>query len=86
MRSAISYRRLVLSSTDSKIAGVCGGIAEYFNVDPTVVRLLWAVLSVVPGGFVGGILAYLFAWIVIPKGPLPGTTPAGAPTGPPAKT
>ena len=76
----------MLSSTDSKIAGVCGGIAEYFNVDPTVVRLIWAALSVVPGGFVGGILAYLFAWIIIPKGPLPATTPASAPAEHAAKT
>jgi phage shock protein C len=76
----------MLSSTDSKIAGVCGGIAEYFNVDPTIVRLIWAALSVVPGGFVGGILAYLFAWIIIPKGPLPATTPGSAPAEHAAKT
>ena len=76
----------MLSSIDSKIAGVCGGIAEYFNVDPTIVRLIWAALSVVPGGFVGGILAYLFAWIIIPKGPQPGATPASAPVGHTAKT
>ena len=76
----------MLSSTDSKIAGVCGGIAEYFNVDPTIVRLIWTALSVVPGGFVGGILAYLFAWIIIPKGPLLGTTPASTPVGHTAKT
>jgi phage shock protein C len=81
LRSTPSYRRLTLSSTDSKIAGVCGGIAEHFNVDPTMVRLIWAALSVVPGGFVGGILAYLLAWIIIPKGPLPGTAPASTPAG-----
>ena len=80
-----SHRRLVLSSTNSKIAGVCGGIAEHFNVDPTIVRLIWAALSVVPGGFVGGILAYVFAWIIIPKGPLPGATPAVTPVAPTAK-
>jgi len=76
----------MLSRMDSKIAGVCGGIAEYFNVDPTIVRLIWAALSVVPGGFVGGILAYLFAWIIIPNAPLPGATPASAPVGHTAKT
>ena len=86
LRSATSCRRLTLSSADSKIAGVCGGIAEYFNVDPTIVRLIWAALSVIPGGFVGGIVAYLFAWIIIPKGPLPGTTPASAPVGHTEKT
>jgi len=62
-----SYKHLTLSATDSKIAGVCGGIAEYMDVDPTIVRLIWLVLSVVPGGIIGGILAYLLAWIIIPK-------------------
>jgi phage shock protein PspC (stress-responsive transcriptional regulator) len=80
-----SHRRLMLSSTNSKIVGVCGGIAEYFNADPTIVRLIWAALSVVPGGFVGGILAYVFAWIIIPKGPEPGATLAGTPVAPTAK-
>jgi phage shock protein C len=82
-----SYRRLTLSRTDSKIAGVCGGISEYLNVDSTVVRLVWAVLSVFPGGFVGGVFAYLFAWIIIPKAPLPGTAPITSPSvGQAAKT
>jgi phage shock protein C len=49
---------------------VCGGIAEYLDVDTTVVRLIWVALSVVPGGFVGGAIAYLLAWIIIPKGPV----------------
>jgi phage shock protein C len=62
-----SYKQLTLSATDSKIAGVCGGIAEYLDVDPTVVRLIWLVLSIVPGGIVGGVVAYLVAWIIIPK-------------------
>ncbi len=77
-RSATPRRRLTLSSTDSKIAGVCGGLAEYFDVDPTVVRLIWAALTIVPGAFVGGILAYIFAWLIIPRGhaALPGSTSA----------
>ena len=45
------------SATDSKIAGVCGGLAEYLGVDSTIVRLFWAVLAVVPGALVGGIVA-----------------------------
>jgi phage shock protein C len=57
---------LTRSATDSKIAGVCGGIGEYFGVDATIVRLVWLALSVVPGGIVGGVLAYVLAWIVIP--------------------
>jgi phage shock protein C len=79
-------KRLMLSATDSKIAGVCGGLAEYFNIDATVVRLVWAALSVVPGGFVGGFLAYLFAWIIIPKAPQPAAKSVGAPEGHAART
>jgi phage shock protein C len=77
-RPSISSRRLTLSREDSKIAGVCGGLAKYLNMDPTVVRLIWAVLSVVPGGFVGGVVAYVFAWIIIPKESEP--TPSAAQT------
>ena len=47
------------------IAGVCAGIGEYFNVDPTVIRLLWVLLTIFSAG--GGILAYLIAWIIIPE-------------------
>jgi phage shock protein C len=60
-------KQLTLSATDKKLAGVCGGIAEYLDVDPTIVRLIWVALSVVPGGFVGGAIAYFLAWIIIPK-------------------
>ena len=64
--SVVRPRRLLRQSSRGRIAGVCAGIAEYFDTDVTIVRLLWIVLSIVPGGFVGGILAYLAAWIVIP--------------------
>ena len=76
-RRRITRQRLTLSVTDSKIAGVCGGIAEYLDVDPTLVRLIWAALSVVPGGLVGGVLAYLLAWIIIPKSPVLASTATG---------
>jgi phage shock protein C len=82
-RVEASFKRLTLSSTDSKIAGVCGGIAEYMGVDPTIVRLIWLVLSVVPGGIVGGILAYVLAWIIIPKAAVRGSA-AAASVQPPA--
>jgi phage shock protein PspC (stress-responsive transcriptional regulator) len=59
----------MLSIRDKKIAGVCGGIAEYLDVDATIVRLIWVALSVVPGGFIGGIVAYVLAWAIIPKAP-----------------
>ncbi len=59
-------KRLYRSKKQKMIAGVCGGIAEYFNVDPTAIRLLW-VLFVFLGG--SGILAYIIAWIIIPENP-----------------
>jgi phage shock protein C len=60
-------RRLTRSATDKKIAGICGGIAEYFGVDSTPIRLLWIILSVLCGAVIGGVIAYLVAWIVIPR-------------------
>lgn len=59
-------RRLVRSATDQKLGGVCGGLAEYFGVDSTVVRLVWAILSIIPGCIVLGVLAYLVAWFIMP--------------------
>ena len=66
--------RLVRSPTDRKIAGVCGGLAEYFGVDSTPIRLLWLGLSILPGAIVGGLIAYLAAWLIVPKGPAPALT------------
>jgi phage shock protein PspC (stress-responsive transcriptional regulator) len=60
--------RLTRSTTNSKIAGVCGGLAEYFDVDATPIRVLWIVLSILPGCVIGGLLVYAVAWILIPKG------------------
>ncbi len=53
-------------SNDRKLAGVCGGIAEYFGFDPTMVRLAW-VLSMILAGF--GFWAYIILWIVMPNKP-----------------
>jgi phage shock protein C len=61
--------RLTRSTTDRKLAGVCGGLAEYFKADSTVVRLLWAILTIVPGAIVLGIVAYLVAWFIMPNSP-----------------
>jgi phage shock protein PspC (stress-responsive transcriptional regulator) len=59
-----SNRKLYRSKTDRQIAGVCGGLAEYFNIDPTIVRLLF-VLGLI---FVGGTFwAYVIMWIVVPE-------------------
>lgn len=58
-------KRLYRSRKDRMIAGVCGGIAEYFNIDPVVVRLI-AVLLLIPGGF-PGIIPYIVLWVVVPE-------------------
>ena len=57
-------KKLCKSATDRKLAGVCGGIAEYLNVDPTVVRLLWVVVTLLGGA---GLLAYVAAAILMPE-------------------
>jgi phage shock protein PspC (stress-responsive transcriptional regulator) len=74
-------RRLTRSVTDKKIAGVCGGVAEYFGVDATAVRLVWIVLSILCGAVVGGVIAYLIAWLIVPRGATP-TFAAASPTAP----
>ncbi len=73
-----SARRLTLSATDRKIGGVCGGLAEFFSVDSTAVRLLWVVLSIFPGAIICGVLAYLVTWLIMPTVPLPETTASHA--------
>ena len=60
-------KRLYRSRKDRKIAGVCGGLAEYFNIDPVIVRVI-AVLLLLPGG-APGLLAYIILWIVVPENP-----------------
>ena len=59
-------KRLYKSNTDKMVDGVCGGIAAYFDIDPTLVRLIW-VLFCVAGG--SGLLAYIIAAIIIPQDP-----------------
>jgi phage shock protein PspC (stress-responsive transcriptional regulator) len=61
-----SPRRLTRRPAEGKLGGVCAGIAAYFNTDPTWVRLLWVILSVVPGVVIGGLIAYLVAWVLLP--------------------
>jgi phage shock protein PspC (stress-responsive transcriptional regulator) len=64
-------RRLYRSVANRRIAGVCGGMAEYFNIDPLIVRLVW-VLSIFVHGI--GLFAYVAAWIIIPESHQPVTT------------
>ena len=58
-------KKLYRSTTNKTIAGVCGGIAEYLNIDPTVIRVIWALL-----GLTGtGLIAYLVCALIIPEAP-----------------
>lgn len=59
-----SYRKLTRSTTDRRIAGVCGGLAKYLNVDPTVIRIVFLIALIC--GCLGGI-AYLIIWIAAPE-------------------
>ena len=63
-KGEIKMKKLYRSSTNKMVAGVCGGIGEYFNVDPTLVRLGFVALSFLAGG---GLLVYILATIIIPK-------------------
>ena len=60
-----NFRKLTRSTTDRKIAGVCGGIAEYLKVDPTIVRLVFALMFF---GWGSGLLAYLACAFILPTG------------------
>lgn len=59
-------KRLYRSRNQRMLAGVCGGIAEYFNVDPTLIRLGWVIFGVMGGA---GLLAYIIAALIIPQEP-----------------
>ncbi len=59
-------KKLYKSNTDKKLCGVCGGIAEYFEIDPTLVRLLWVLFSVFVGS---GLLAYIIAALIMSNKP-----------------
>lgn len=60
-------KRLYKSNQNKMINGVCGGIAEYFGMDPTVVRLLWVLFSALAGS---GVIAYIIAALIIPRNPV----------------
>lgn len=60
-------KRLYRSRREKKIGGVCGGVAEYFEVDPTLVRLAAIIFIFATGG--GGLIAYFIAWAIIPDRP-----------------
>lgn len=58
-------KRLYKSRNNKMICGVCAGIADYFNIDPSIVRVLWAVLALAAGT---GVLAYIVCAIILPEG------------------
>jgi phage shock protein C len=67
--SDTARQRLTRSRIDRRLAGVCGGLAEYLGVDSTAIRVLWAVLTIIPGAIIFGLLAYFVAWFIMPEAP-----------------
>ncbi len=59
-------KRLYRSRTEKMLGGVCGGLADYLDIDVTIIRVLWVLASILGGS---GALAYLVLWIVIPREP-----------------
>ena len=64
MKQNKNVKKLYRSKNNRIIAGVCGGIGEYFDMDPTLIRLLWIVLTFLGGS---GLIAYIICWIIIPE-------------------
>ena len=62
----IKGKRLLRSKSNRMIAGVCAGIGVYLGIDPTVIRLLWVLLTFFSFG--AGVLAYIIAWVIVPEG------------------
>ena len=58
-------KKIYRSKKNKIIAGVCGGLGEFFNIDPTLIRLLWAVATLISLGL--GLIGYIAAWIIIPE-------------------
>jgi phage shock protein C len=65
-----NYKRIFRSRSESMIAGLCGGLANYFEVDPVLVRLIFVGAGIMTG-IVPGLLAYAVGWIIVPLEPLP---------------
>jgi phage shock protein PspC (stress-responsive transcriptional regulator) len=71
-------KRLVRSTTDKKIGGVCGGLADYFDLDPTIIRIVWLLAILFAGT---GLIAYVILWIALPAAPT-GVMSTSAPSAP----
>jgi phage shock protein C len=63
MQEATMQRKLYRSRNDSRIAGVCGGLGEYLDIDPTLVRLIFVLLALTGGH---GVLLYIILWLIVP--------------------
>ena len=61
-----NIKRLYRSGNERILGGVCGGIGEYLNVDPVIIRLLWIVFCLLFGA---GIIVYIIAWVIVPRNP-----------------
>jgi phage shock protein C len=67
-KNTVGHKKLYRSRSHKVLAGVCGGLAEYFDVDPSVIRIIWIILTAMTG-VAPGILAYAIAALVIPQEP-----------------
>jgi phage shock protein C len=70
----MEQKKLHRSRTNKVLAGVCGGVGEYLNMDPTIVRLVWVIIVLLTGVF-PGVIVYLLAMIIIPEEPVAPTPP-----------
>ena len=76
--AVVARRKLVRPRTGRKIAGVCAGFAEYFDLDVTLIRMVWLIAGILMLPF--WVIGYIVAWIVVPEAPeLVAIVPAGAP-------
>lgn len=64
----MEHKKLYRSNTDKVFAGICGGLGEYFDADPVIIRLFWLLVTLFSGGF-PGVIAYFFAILLIPRKP-----------------
>ena len=78
------YRKLYRSRKERMLAGVCGGIGEYFGIDPTLVRLVWVVAGLFGGPL--ALVAYFIFMIVVPDAPLVSTAVVDVPASEPQET
>ena len=67
MTTPTPYRKLYRSRSNRMLAGVCGGLAEYANTDPTVMRVLFVLLAFATGG--AALIAYPILWVIVPETP-----------------